>query len=131
LAGFGQQIAPVSTHGAVKTPAGTVSLFGDAAATTAAFNAFSADMPGQVGNRNNFRGDGFAGLDLGLTRRWKMPWKKAHTLQFRWDVLNAFNLTRFDVTSLNLSPTNESNFGSCNGLLTNPLVMQFTLRYEF
>jgi hypothetical protein len=131
LSGFGQQMASVSTHGAVKNPSGNVSIFGDAAATTAAFNSFSADLPGQVGNRNSLRGNGFAGLDLGLTKRWKMPWKESHTLQFRWDVFNALNLTRFDVTSLNLLLTNQSNFGNYTGLLTNPRVMQFTLRYEF
>jgi hypothetical protein len=131
LNGFGQRIASVQTHGAVKNPDGTVSIFGGAAATTAAFNAFSPDLPGQVGNRNSLRGDGFAGLDLGLTKRWKMPWKESHTFQFRWDVFNALNLTRFDVQSLGLSLTNQSNFGNYTGLLTNPRVMQFTLRYEF
>ena len=131
LNGFGQQIASVQTRGAVKNPDGTVSIFGGAAATTAAFNAFSPDLPGQVGNRNILRGDGFAGLDLGLTKRWKMPWKESHTFQFRCDVFNALNLTRFDVQSLNLSLTNQSNFGNYTGLLTNPRVMQLTLRYEF
>ena len=131
LNGFGQRIASVQTHGAVKNPDGTVSIFEGAAATTAAFNAFSPDLPGQVGNRNSLRGDGFAGLDLGLTKRWKMPWKESHTFQFRWDVFNALNLTRFDVQSLGLSLTNQSNFGNYTGLLTNPRVMQFTLRYEF
>ena len=131
LSGFGQQIAAVATSGAVKNPDGTVSIFGNATATNAAFNAFAPDLPGQVGNRNSLRGDGFAGLDLGLSKRWKMPWKESHTLQFRWDVFNALNLTRFDVQSLNLSLTNQSNFGDYTGLLTNPRVMQFQLRYEF
>lgn len=129
LSGFGQQMAPVATHGAVKNPDGTVSIFGNAAAATAAFNAFSPDLPGQVGNRNSLRGDGFAGLDLGLSKRWQI-WESS-TLQFRWDVFNALNVTRFDVQSLSLSLTNSSNFGNYTGLLTNPRVMQFTLRYEF
>ena len=75
------------------------------------------------------RGDGFAGLDLGLSKRWR--WKESQSLQFRWDVFNALNLTRFDVQSLNLSITNASNFGNYTGLLTNPRVMQFALRFEF
>ncbi|HKV23648.1 MAG TPA: carboxypeptidase-like regulatory domain-containing protein [Candidatus Acidoferrum sp.] len=129
LSGFGQQMAPVKTRGAVKNPDGTVSIFGDVSAATAAFNAFSPDLPGQVGNRNSLRGDGFAGLDLGLMKRWKVT--ESNTLLFRWDVFNALNLTRFDVQSLSLSLTNESNFGNYTGLLTNPRVMQFTLRYEF
>jgi hypothetical protein len=131
LSGFATQIAPVTTRGAVKNPDGSVNIFGNATQAAAALAAYSPDLPGQVGARNTLRGDGFAGLDAGLTKRWKMPWKESHTLQFRWDVFNALNLTRFDVQSLNLSITNASNFGSYTGLLTNPRVMQFKLRYEF
>jgi len=40
-------------------------------------------------------------------------------------------LTRFDVQSMSLSLTNSSSFGNYTGLLTNPRVMQFGLRYEF
>ena len=131
LSGFATQIGPVKTAGAVKNPDGSVNLFGNTAAVDAAFNAFQADFPGQVGNRNNLRGDGFAGLDLGLSKRWKMPWKESHSLQLRWEVFNALNLTRFDVESLSLSLTNSSSFGNYTGLLTNPRSMQFALRYEF
>jgi len=129
LSGFAQQIAPVQTHGAVKTASGTVNIFGDATAAGNALNSFAADLPGQVGNRNNLRGDGFAGLDLGLSKRWKI--KESRALQFRWDVFNALNLTRFDVQSTSLSLTNSSSFGNYTGLLTNPRVMQFALRFEF
>jgi hypothetical protein len=132
LSGFATQIAPVKTVGAFKDPAtGNVNIFGNAAAAAAAFASFAPDLPGQVGNRNNLRGDGFAGLDAGLSKRWRMPWKESHTLQFRWEVFNVLNLTRFDVESLNLSLTNASTFGNYTGLLTNPRSMQFMLRYEF
>jgi len=131
LSGYATQIAAASTHGAVKNADGSVNIFGNASAVTTALAAFQPDLPGQVGNRNTLRGDGFAGLDLGLSKRWKMPYKESHTLQFRWDVFNALNLTRFDVQSLNLAITNASNFGNYTGLLTNPRVMQFQLRYEF
>jgi hypothetical protein len=107
-----------------------VNLFGNEAAA-AAFNDFAPDLPGQVGARNTLRGDGFAGLGLGLTKRRQMPWKESHTLLFRWDVFNALNLTRFDVRSLSPSMTNCSNFGNYTGLLINPRVMQFSLLYEF
>lgn len=135
LSGFATQIAPVTTgkfKGTDSSGKGYVNIFGDP--TTAAnvlSSDFRPDFPGEVGNRNNLRGDGFAGLDLGLSKRWKMPYKESHSLTFRWDVFNALNLTRFDVQSLNLSLTNSSNFGNYTGLLTNPRVMQFALRYEF
>ena len=131
LSGFATQTAPVKTVGASKNPDGTVNIFGNAAAAATALNAFSPDLPSQVGNRNDLRGNGFAGLDLGLSKRWHMPWKESHSLQFRWEVFNALNLTRFDVQSLSLSLTNSSNFGNYTGLLTNPRSMQFALRYEF
>jgi hypothetical protein len=131
LSGFATQIASVKTVGASKNPDGTVNIFGNAAAAATALASFAPDLPGQVGNRNPLRGDGFAGLDAGLSKRWHMPWKESHSLQFRWDVFNALNLTRFDVESLSLSLTNSSNFGNYTGLLTNPRSMQFALRYEF
>jgi hypothetical protein len=131
LSGFATEISPVKTVGASRNADGSVNIFGSTAAAQAAVGAFAADLPGQVGNRNVLRGDGFAGLDLGLDKRWRMPWSDSHTLQFRWEVFNALNLTRFDVQSLSLSLTNTSTFGNYTGLLTNPRVMQFGLRYEF
>jgi hypothetical protein len=127
LSGFATQTGAVST-GLHKAADGSVNLFSDPAA---ALNNFQADLPGQVGSRNSLRGDGFAGLDLGLTKKWKMPWSENQSLRFRWDVFNALNLTRFDVQSLSLSLTNTSSFGNYTGLLTQPRVMQFALRYEF
>jgi hypothetical protein len=129
LSGFATRIgAQPKTH-TTKNPDGTVSIFGDAAAAAAALADYGPDLPGQVGGRNTLRGDGFAGLDLGLDKRWKIT--EHHSFQFRWEVFNALNLTRFDVQSLNLSITNATNFGTYTGLLTNPRVMQFALRYEF
>src|ERR1700732_1742261 len=57
-------------------------------------------------------------------------------VQFRWEVFNVPNLTRFNaqgvgsslLTSLTQSP---NNFGAYTSLLTQPRVMQFALRYEF
>jgi hypothetical protein len=40
------------------------------------------------------------------------------------------NLKRFDVQSINTNLDNGS-FGNYTGLLTNPRVMQFALRFEF
>lgn len=131
LSGYATQIAPVSTVGASKNSDGTVNIFGSTAASQAALASYVPDMPGQVGARNSLRGGGFAGLDTGLDKRWRMPWSEKQSLQFRWEVYNALNLTRFDVQSLNLSITNGANFGTYTGLLTNPRVMQFALRFEF
>jgi hypothetical protein len=111
---------------------GSVSVFAD---PTVAQADFTLPLPGGVGSRNVLRGDGFAGWDMSLGKRWKMPWEN-HSLQFRWEVFNVPNLTRFNaqgvgaslLTSLTQSP---GSFGAYNSLLTQPRVMQFALRYEF
>jgi len=85
------------------------------------------------------RGDGYAGLDMALSKRWKMPWEN-HSLQFRWNVFNVPNLHRFNVQSgvqsgaacsCIASMQYPQTFGDYTGLLTQPRVMQFDLRYEF
>ena len=126
--GLATQIAPAVT-GTTKNPDGTVNLFPDPLGPTG-IGAFAPTLPGESGTRNSLRGDGFAGLDLGLAKRWKMPWRESHTVQFRWDVYNVLNLTRFDVQTVS-TPLDSGSFGNYSGLLTNPRVMQFALRYEF
>jgi hypothetical protein len=112
---------------------GSVSVFANPAA---AQNDFTLPLPGGVGSRNILRGDGFASWDMSLAKRWKMPYRETHSLQFRWEVFNVPNLTRFNaqgvgaslLTSLTQSP---ASFGAYTSLLTQPRVMQFALRYEF
>jgi hypothetical protein len=64
-----------------------------------------------------------------------MPYE-GHSIQFRWDVFNVPNLHRFNVAAglgdfaPNLQQTPQF-FGDYTGLLTQPRVMQFALRYEF
>jgi hypothetical protein len=112
---------------------GSVSAFADPAAAQA---DFTLPLPGGVGSRNVLRGDGFASWDMSLGKSWKLP-KENHSLQFRWEVFNVPNLTRFNaqsvgssslLTSLTQSP---GSFGEYTSLLTQPRVMQFDLRYEF
>jgi hypothetical protein len=113
---------------------GTVNVFAD---PRSAQQDFTLPLPGQVGSRNILRGDGYAGLDMSLAKSWKMPYNEAHRIQFRWEVFNVLNLTRFNaqgigssslLTSLTQQPT---SFGAYTSLLTQPRVMQFALRYEF
>jgi hypothetical protein len=112
---------------------GSVSAFADPVGAQA---NFTLPLPGGVGSRNVLRGDGFAGLDMSLGKRWNLP-KEGHSMQFRWEVFNVPNLTRFNaqgvgssslLTSLTQQP---SSFGAYTSLLTQPRVMQFALRYEF
>jgi hypothetical protein len=115
---------------------GAVSVFAN---PTAAFADFAHPFPGQSGSRNVIRGDGYAGLDMALSKRWMMPWE-GQSLQFRWEVFNVPNLHRFNVesglgtsacTCIASLQQSASSFGDYTGLLTQPREMQFALRYEF
>jgi hypothetical protein len=97
----------------------------------AALDAFRYALPGEAGMRNILRGDGFFNIDMGLSKRWKMPYAEGHSLQFRWEVFNITNSVRFDVQSHYSELDSVTDFGNYTGLLTNPRVMQFALRYEF
>ena len=90
--------------------------------------------PGEAGQRNNFRGDGYFDVDTGLSKAWKI--REEMNLKFAWEVFNATNSVRFDTSPV-------SSFGGLNGqitsgtlgqyssTLTRPRVMQFSLRYSF
>ena len=128
LGGEAQPVSgPVSTK-RTKLPDGSVSIFPSG---TDAVNLFRADFPGESGARNNIRGDGFFGVDMGLTKKWTMPWSERQSLVFRWEVFNITNSVRFDVQQIVPSIDNQGSFGNYQGLLTNPRSMQFALRYEF
>jgi hypothetical protein len=119
--------------GAFRQPDGNISVFANPAAALS--TNFSHPFPGGSGSRNVLRGQGYAGWDMALNKRWKMPFE-GHSLQFRWEVFNVPNLHRFNVAaglgdgapSLQQLP---QSFGDYTGLLTQPRVMQFGLRYEF
>lgn len=102
----------------------------------AAQSAFEHAFPGQAGGRNQIRGDGYFGIDMGLAKRWKLPWSEVQTVKFRWEVFNITNSVRFDTGQVNAglggsSQGSSVNFGNYTGVITNPRTMQFALRYEF
>ncbi len=133
--GIAQMVATPQTGHFVQ-PDGTVSAFPNPAQ---AFQDFVHPFPGQGGTRNAIRGDGYAGLDMALSKRWMLP-KEGSAIQFRWEVFNVPNLVRYNalsglgtqacacIASLQQDP---SKFGNYTGLLTQPRVMQFALRFEF
>src|SRR6266404_4480648 len=98
----------------------------------AAQTSFREPFPGEAGQRNFLRGPGYFSLDMGLGKRWKMPFAEGHSLQLRWEVFNVLNAVRFDPQSINATMDfSGSTFGQYQRLSTNPRVMQFALRYEF
>jgi hypothetical protein len=128
-AGLAQMVTKPKT-GTTRQPDGSVSVFVNPAA---AQSDYTHPFPGQSGSRNVLRGDGFVGVDMSLTKRWRLP-AEGHSLQFRWEVFNVLNQVRFNAQSIS-NPTSlqqvPSSFGDYTSLLTQPRVMQFALRYEF
>jgi hypothetical protein len=87
--------------------------------------------PGEAGSRNNFRGQGYFGIDAGLAKSWKI--REEMNLKFAWEVFNVTNSVRFD-TNTNTSLDNGSDdgsFGLYRRTLTVPRVQQFSLRLSF
>jgi hypothetical protein len=109
---------------------GRPSVFADPAA---ALDFFRFSLPGEAGDRNVFRGDGYFTLDFSLSKSWQIV--ANHRLRFRWDVFNVTDHVSFDVDSLNVFP-DRTGFGRYDGSLATcdaraGRCMQFAFRWEF
>jgi len=97
----------------------------------AALTPMRFPYPGEAGSRNNFRGPGYFGIDMGLAKSWKVG--ERMNLKFAWEVFNMTNSVRFD-TNTNTSLDNGSDdgsFGLYRATLTVERVQQFSLRFGF
>jgi hypothetical protein len=97
---------------------------------TTAVNAFTYAYPGESGSRNNIRGDGYMSIDMNLAKTWHIPRTEHQTFQFRWNVYNITNTTRFDIYGMQDEVT-SSGFGQYLSTLSNPRVMEFSGVYSF
>lgn len=87
--------------------------------------------PGEAGERNNFRGDGYLDLDSSLSKAFQL--KEYGALNFTWSVYNVTNSVRFDPISVGSQLTSGS-LGVASAVLggnQTPRRMQFALRYDF
>lgn len=116
----------VDTQGGSDTVDGVPGAFADGsvAAENMAFN-----QTGRIGPRNIFRSDDLFNTDLALGKRFYMPFE-GHTLQFRWEVFNAFNNSNFTQQDIQRRFDRPNVLGQYRNS-TAPRVMQFALRYEF
>jgi hypothetical protein len=91
--------------------------------------------PGEGGNRNAFRGDGYLEQDASLSKVWKTY--RDQTLRFAWEVFNVTNTSRFDTSAisalggLNTQVTSGAGFGIYSSELVQSRKQQFSLRYDF
>jgi hypothetical protein len=87
-------------------------------------------LSGEVGSRNNYRGDGYFGVDSGLHKNWQVG--ERQQLAFAWEVFNISNSVRFDTNPATFqSSFNRGNFGTYGATLTQPRIQQLSLRYSF
>ena len=121
------QTGPIQT-GAFIGANGAPQAFADPAAALANLRN---PYPGEAGQRNNFRGDGYFGVDGSLSKSWKIS--DRGSLKFAWEVFNVTNSVRFDVNPLTSlqNTTTSGEFGVYGATLTKPRVQQFSLRYSF
>ncbi len=135
LEGSSELIGARPTTGVFNTPSGP-SVFQNPQAITCECVAnstgdFRATYEGEAGQRNNFRGPGYFGIDAGLSKVWNVGEEK--TVRFAWDVFNVTNSVRFDAAGslIGESLVNITGFGLFNTELTSPRVMQYSLRFSF
>jgi len=84
--------------------------------------------PGETGERNNLRGDGYFDIDSGLAKTWALP--ENARMKFAWEVYNVTNTIRFDPASIGSGLTG-GNLGVASTSLTTSRRMQFSLRVDF
>ena len=114
-----------------QNPQQTISCSCSPASAAAGVSTFRPTYAGEAGQRNNFRGPGYFGIDSGLSKMWNVGEQKA--VRFAWEVFNVTNSVRFDAANslVGQSLVNITGFGIFNTELTAPRVMQYSLRFSF
>ena len=84
--------------------------------------------PGEAGQRNAYRGDGYFDDDASLSKPFAIT--ERQTLRFTWEVFNISNSVRFNTRNLTTNPT-SGTFGNYSAMLNTPRRQEFSLRYSF
>jgi hypothetical protein len=117
---------PIATGGH-NSNSGDPNVFKDQAVALANIRA---PFPGETGERNILRGDGYFSIDSGLSKVFRIT--ERQDLKFSFEVFNVTNSVRFDPNSIANNPFGSaSSFGNYSALLTRPRVVQLSLRYAF
>jgi hypothetical protein len=97
---------------------------------SAAITNIRAPYPGEAGERNFYRGDGYFSVDTGLSK--VLAITERNQFKFAWEVFDATNSVRFDPSSVSNNPFgNPGSYGRYSALLTQGRRMQLSLRYSF
>jgi len=131
LEGAGVQTGPVQLNKHISN--GTPQIFAGNTANTINSNVESGypiriPYPGEAGDRNHFRGDGYIDLDSSLSKVWNLT--ERAKLKFAGEVYNVSNTPRFDVLGLGTQLT-SGNLGYYSSELTQYRRVQLGLRIDF
>jgi hypothetical protein len=101
---------------------------------TAVLKQIRFALPGEVGFRNQLRGDGYIGADIGIGKAFVLP--SSQRIRFRWEIFNLTNTQRFNTADVSMTPDTTSTFGRYNSVLGTcdgraGRCMQASLKYEF
>jgi hypothetical protein len=133
LGGSGVLTAPVKVHRHIVN--GIPQVFDGSSAMTinngvTTGSPIRLPYPGEAGQRNVFRGDGYFDIDSSLAKSWDLH--EEMKLKFAAEVYNVGNNVRFDDSPLNLNGNlTQGTFGAYGGMLTTYRRMQFGLRLDF
>jgi hypothetical protein len=132
ITGYGTPVTGINTpstktkNAPAVSGAGGPNLWANPAATV---GEWDYTLPGQTGSRNTVRIDGRANWDMAFGKRVIMPYKESHSVQFRWEIFNIFNMVRFG--GVDIGRTGTANWGKYSSQANTPRQMQIALRYEF
>ncbi|MBC8165729.1 MAG: carboxypeptidase regulatory-like domain-containing protein [Bryobacteraceae bacterium] len=135
LAGAATVVGPDFNRDITKSdPSGRPNMFEN---PSAAFDSLAFTRPGQSGSRNSIYGPTYFNVDLGVNKRFMLPWSENHHLEFRATAFNAFNTVNFQ-TRQAANNTGLFNDRTTFGLITETAgprggsrEMEFALRYTF
>jgi hypothetical protein len=92
--------------------------------------------PGEAGQRNNFRSDGYLSIDDGLSKSFR-TWREQQ-FKITVEVFNVINTNRFGIPltagnypNFGVYQNNPASFNGPNALLVQPRQMQFSGKYIF
>lgn len=123
------QIAPLATggHRYVGNVAAPYETAFKAATVAQGSAAFRYAYPGNIGQRNILRADGYLSYDDGLSKSFRIY--KEQSFKLSVEAFNVFNNVRFSSPTTNVA---NAKFGNYTGtLLTSPRQMQFSGKYYF
>ena len=123
------QIAPLATggHRYVGGSSAPYETAFKSATVAQAQAAFRFAYPGESGQRNEVRADGYLSLDDGLSKTFRLY--REHQFKLSAEVFNVLNDTRLSSPTTNIGST---KFGDYTGtLLVQPRQMQFSGKYFF